>query len=177
MPISVTSSDSGIETAVTRVDRTEARNTRITSTANPSPRMPSCTRVWMDCSMNGAWSKTTVMAASEPSWASSSGTSSRTAWETETVSASGVLVTARPRVSTPSVRVIEVATSSASSTVASSPNSTPAAGGVGAAGDCCSSGRVGAAPPSGADGGAVPGAAVLPSEAGCAASSAGITAT
>ena len=54
------SSDSGIEMAVMIVERTESRNTRMISTAKPSPSPPSTARSWMDCSIDGAWSNTVL---------------------------------------------------------------------------------------------------------------------
>ena len=85
-------------------------------------------RSWIDCSMNGAWSNTVVNLAPSPSCAASSGTMAVTAWEMPTVSPSGFLVTETARVSTPLVRVMEVAASSCISIVARSESlSTPEA--------------------------------------------------
>ncbi|CAH0309190.1 hypothetical protein SRABI128_04448 [Microbacterium sp. Bi128] len=110
-----------MDTAVTRVARTDIRNTRITRTAKPSPSRPSVVRSLMDFSMNGAWSKTGVNLALEPSSASSCGMASLTAWEIATVSPSGFLVTDRARVSLPLVRVIDVRASSTRLTSATLP--------------------------------------------------------
>ena len=112
-----------MEIAVTSVERTESRKTRITATAKPRPSSPSTVRSWMDCSMKGAWSKTVVNVASGPSCAASPGSSAATAWEMPTVSPSGFLVTDTASVSTPLVRVIEVAASSCMLTSASSESS------------------------------------------------------
>ena len=48
---------------MTIVERTESRKTRITRTAMTRPSRPSVVRVSIDCSTNGAWSKTTVSSA------------------------------------------------------------------------------------------------------------------
>ncbi|CNL21770.1 Uncharacterised protein [Mycobacterium tuberculosis] len=52
--MNVMSTDVGIEIAVTSVERTDMRNTRITSTAITRPSRPSVASVSMDCTMNGA---------------------------------------------------------------------------------------------------------------------------
>ena len=117
-----------MDTAVTRVERTESRNTAITSTANARPSRPSWNSVSMDCWMNGAWSNTTVRSAPPPTRDASSGRASRTACETATRSASGVAVTETDSVGTPSVRVRDVGaaatrvTSATSSRVRGSPS-------------------------------------------------------
>ena len=54
MPMKVMSTLVGIEIAVTRVERTDSRKTRMTSTAKTRPSIPSTARVSMDCSMYGA---------------------------------------------------------------------------------------------------------------------------
>jgi hypothetical protein len=48
--------DSGIETAVTSVERTDSRNSRITITAKASPSTPSLMRLLIDRFTYGAWS-------------------------------------------------------------------------------------------------------------------------
>ncbi len=53
-PMKVTSTDSGIEIAVTIVERSDSRKTRITTIANSRPSSPSIARCWIDSSMNGA---------------------------------------------------------------------------------------------------------------------------
>ena len=54
------SNDSGMEIAVMIVERTESRKTRMISTAKLRPSPPSTSRSWMDCSIDGAWSKTVM---------------------------------------------------------------------------------------------------------------------
>ena len=63
--IIATSTDSGIDTAVTSVARTDSRNPRITRIANSRPSRPSVVRSSMELEMNGAWSKTVVLTATE----------------------------------------------------------------------------------------------------------------
>ena len=71
---------------------------------------------------NGAWSMMTVSLAPESFCSLSS--LSRTCWEICTGLPSGLAVTATPRLSTPSVRVYDVAAGSLLSTVATSPSLT-----------------------------------------------------
>ena len=126
-----------MDTAVTRVERSESRKTAITSTANARPSRPSWKRVSMDCWMKGAWSNTTVRSAPPPTTDSSSGSASRTASETATRSASGVAVTETERVSAPSVRVTDVGSAAWRETSATSPRvrgSPSPAGSTGAVG-------------------------------------------
>ncbi len=85
-PIMAISSDSGIEIAVMIVERSDNRNSRITSTAKLSPRAPSTVRSWMDCSIRGAWSKTMLNAALLPMVFSRPGMASATACEMATES-------------------------------------------------------------------------------------------
>src|SRR5690606_4384747 len=59
-PIMAISSDSGIEIAVIRVDRTESRKSRITMIAKTNPSPPSTARSCSVCSIIGAWSKTVL---------------------------------------------------------------------------------------------------------------------
>ncbi len=108
-----------MEIAVTRVERTDSRKTRITTTANSRPRAPSVARSWIDSSMNGAWSKTTVRLSPDTSSVSSS-MASLSAWETATTSASWVAVIEIERASSPFMRVIEVCSSVTRSTSATS---------------------------------------------------------
>ena len=54
MPTKVMSTETGMEMAVTSVDRTERRKTRITMTAKMRPSTPSTARLLIDSSMNGA---------------------------------------------------------------------------------------------------------------------------
>src|SRR5690606_2075337 len=127
MTTNVTSSDSGIDTAETSVERSDARNSRITTTANSRPRSPSVARPSMDSSMNGAWSNTT---STRTSWASStparSSTASCTACDTSTVLPAGVLVIATASAASPSRREYDVAGSGPAVTVATSPSVTGA---------------------------------------------------
>jgi hypothetical protein len=125
-PMKVISSDSGMETAVTRVERTDMRKRRMTATAKPRPRRPSVVRSLMDFSIKGAWSKTGVNLAFEPSSASSCGSKSFTACEIATVSPSGFFVTEMARVSRPFVRVMDVRASSLMLTSATEPMVVPA---------------------------------------------------
>ena len=60
IPMNVIRTDAGIEIAVTRVERTDMRNKRMTSTANIRPSKPSVASELIDSSMNGAWSKAVV---------------------------------------------------------------------------------------------------------------------
>ncbi len=125
MTMNVTSSDSGIDTAETSVERSDARNSRITTTAKRSPSRPSVARPSMDSSMNGAWSNTT---STRTSWASStperSSTASWTACDTSTVLPAGVLVMATASAGSPSSRENDVAGSGPAVTVATSPSAT-----------------------------------------------------
>ena len=108
MPMNVISTLVGIEMAVTRVERTDIRKIRMTITAKKRPSRPSSVSDWIDCSMNGAWSNTTVIVAFEPSLSSMSGMSALTPFETSTVFADGSFVTAMVRAGLPSTREIEV---------------------------------------------------------------------
>ncbi len=60
MPMNARSSDSGIEIAVTMVDRSDMRKSRITTTAMTKPSAPSSASELMEVVMNGAWSKIVV---------------------------------------------------------------------------------------------------------------------
>ncbi len=147
--MNVTASDSGIEMADTSVDRIDIRNTRMTSTANRSPRPPSVASPWMESSMKGAWSKTTaVVIVRSSSMSATSGAASAPpiAWDTSTVLASGVLVTARPSEGEPSSREYDVASTGSSRTDATCPSSTGPAGSAGSSSPVVASGVV-AAPP------------------------------
>ena len=100
----VMSTEVGMETAVTSVERIESRKIRITITAKTRPSSPSWVSDSIDWVMNGAWLKTTVnvvfppmLLASESSWA-------RTSSETETVLPESVFVMERVRASFPSTR-------------------------------------------------------------------------
>ena len=121
MPMKVMSTLVGMEMTVTRVERIESRNTRITSTAKTRPRPPSSASDEIDCWMKGAWSKTTVTLAPDPSLSSMSGIWAFTSFETSTVLAEGNFVTAMVSAGLPSTREIELAGSSPSATDATSP--------------------------------------------------------
>jgi hypothetical protein len=54
MPMKVSSTETGMEIAVTRVERSEIRKMKITITANSNPSRPSCASDSIDCSMKGA---------------------------------------------------------------------------------------------------------------------------
>jgi hypothetical protein len=110
MMMNVAARDSGIEIADTSVDRIDARNTRITSTANSRPSPPSVDSPSMDSSMNGAWSNTTPTVTSRAaSVADRSSSACCTACDTSTVLPSGVFVIAMPSDGSPSSRAAEVA--------------------------------------------------------------------
>ena len=57
----VISTEVGIEMAVTIVERTESRNTKITTIAKIRPSVPSTARFSSDFSTKGAWSNTVTM--------------------------------------------------------------------------------------------------------------------
>ena len=116
----VISTEVGIEIAVTRVARTESRNTRITRTAKIRPSRPSSVSASIDSWMNGAWSKTTVKVAPATA-ASRSGRIARTASDTSTVLAAGTLVTEMVRAGWPSTREMLATGFSTSATFATSP--------------------------------------------------------
>ena len=116
----VISTDAGIEMAVTRVERTESRNSRITITAKASPSRPSVASELIDSSMNGAWSKAIVNFVFWPRAFSSSGMRSRTSCDTATVLPAGVFVIAMVSASSPSTREMPVTGSVARATVATS---------------------------------------------------------
>ena len=107
-----------MEMAVTRVERTDMRKIKMTTTAKPSPSRPSTVRSWMDFTMKGAWSRTVVNLVLLPMDAAMPGSTSATCPESVTVSASGFLVIESARVALPLVRVMEVVGSSARETVA-----------------------------------------------------------
>ena len=81
MPMKVSSTETGIDTAVTIVERSEIRKMKITITAKSRPSSPSCASDSIDCSMNGAWLKTIVNSAPSPSASASPGSASRTAFD------------------------------------------------------------------------------------------------
>ncbi len=117
------STEVGIEIAVTSVALIDSRKTRITMTANASPSRPSVASASIDCSMYGAWSKTTVNDAPgfvESSEDSRSGSSAVTAFDTSTVFAAGSFVTEIVRAGSPFTREMLETGLSASSTDATS---------------------------------------------------------
>lgn len=121
MTVNATSRDTGMDTAETAVERHEARNSRMTTTAKIRPRPPSVARPWMDSVMNGAWSNTTLTLTPCASRRSvRSARASSTVRETSTTLASGVLVTPTAREGSPSTREIEVGSASWSTTSATS---------------------------------------------------------
>ncbi len=122
--ISVSSTDSGMEIAVTSVERSEARKRRITTTAKRRPSRPSVVRPSMDLETAGPWSLTTVSFASAPRSARSCGSLSLTASEIATALPSWSMVMAMPRLGLPSVRVMEVGAADSCLTVAMSPTRT-----------------------------------------------------
>ena len=98
--------ESGIDTADTRVDRTlKFKNTRITMTAKSAPSAPSRTTPLMDSSMKPACSNTVSKRISGISPINSSSSSS-TRCTTATVLASRVLLTLIPRLGLPLVRLM-----------------------------------------------------------------------
>ena len=119
-PIRAMRRESGIEIAVMIVARTDSRKTRMTRTAKISPSPPSLSRSWMDCSMNGAWSKAETNSVSSPIDFSSSGSLSATAWETSTVFASDSFMIEIDREGCPLVREIDSMGASTSLTSATS---------------------------------------------------------
>src|SRR4051812_20476346 len=120
-PMKVTASDTGIDTADTRVERTEARKTRITTRANSRPSPPSVARPLIDSSMNGAWSKTTVTVLPSPRAARTWGSRSATSELMSTTLPSGVLVSPTDSAGWPSTREYDVAGAAPSSTSATAP--------------------------------------------------------
>ena len=101
---SAVSTDSGIDTAATSVERRLPRNRKIVRIANSAPRPPSRTRPSCDSSMNDDRSDTVVMVTIPAFSASNSSSCSSTARATETVFAADVLVTVRVRLGSPFVR-------------------------------------------------------------------------
>ena len=122
--ISARTTDSGMETAVTSVERIDARKTRMTRTAKSRPRAPSVVRPLMDLETAGPWSLTTVSVAPEPRSLRRPDSLSWTASETATALPSWSMVTETARLGLPSVRVMESALAGSSSTVATSPRRT-----------------------------------------------------
>ena len=93
MPMKVMSTETGIEIATTRVDRTENRKTKMMITAKPRPSSPSCARLLIDWVIDGAWSATTTNLVLLPSCFSRVGRSLRTRFDTDTVLPAADLVT------------------------------------------------------------------------------------
>ena len=116
--------ESGIETAVTRVERIDARNTRMTRTAKRRPSAPSVVRPSMDLETAGPWSLTTVSFAPVPRSLRRPGSLSLTASEMATALPSWSIVTMTARLGLPSVRVIESAFAGRCATSATSPRRT-----------------------------------------------------
>ncbi len=122
--ISARTTDSGMDTAVTSVERTEARKTRMIRTAKSRPSAPSVVSPLMDLETAGPWSLTTVSLAPEPRSLRRSGSLSLTAFEMETALPSWSMVTLTARLGRPSVRVMESDGAGCSFTVATSPRRT-----------------------------------------------------
>ncbi len=122
--ISARTTDSGMETAVTSVERSEARKTRITITAKRRPSRPSVVRLEMDLATGGPWSLTTVSSAPVPRAERSSGSLSLTASEMATALPSLSMVRTRARLGRPLVRVRETGLAGSCLTVATSPRRT-----------------------------------------------------
>ena len=141
-PSNAITSENGMDSAVTTVDRTESRKTRMTRIAIPSPSSPSSVSAVMDSWMNGAWSNTTVNRVSSPRSSSRSATDSETSSATVTVLASVSLVTLRPTDGSEFARVIEVDSVRPSRTLATSPSWT-------GSGVCAVSGGIPVSPVSG----------------------------
>ena len=139
----VMSTDTGIEIAVTRVERIDRRNTRITITAKTRPSRPSVARLSMDCWMNGAWSNTTVNFVLWPIDFSSDGIASCTAFDTATVLPEDPLKTATVIDGSPLTLEIPVTGLSLISTVATF----AIVFGAGTTTGACTRGAVGAADP------------------------------
>ena len=98
------SSESGMLSAATNVDRRLNRNAKIVSTANTAPRPPSFSRPSRDSMMKSAWSETMSISRSTSLSATTSSSVSLTASETSTVLAEDVLLTERPSASEPLIR-------------------------------------------------------------------------
>ncbi len=113
-----------METAVTRVERTEVRKTRITRTAMTRPRAPSVVRPETALATAGPWSETTVSSAPAPRSRRRSGSFSATASEMATALPSLSMVAMTARLGLPLVRVREVRGDSSWRTVATSPRRT-----------------------------------------------------
>ena len=70
-----TSREVGIETAVTRVERHDLRNSKMMITANKRPSKPSSIRSRIDFSTNGAWLNVSLTVTLPPSLLASSASS------------------------------------------------------------------------------------------------------
>jgi hypothetical protein len=119
---SATTTDSGIDTAVTRVERSDIRNSRITRTANASPSRPSVVSPPIASLTGVPWSNTTLISA--PIFFDSSGSLSRTESEMATAFPLSTMVTDRPRLGLPLVRVMDVGGANPAWTSATSPSFT-----------------------------------------------------
>jgi len=124
-----------MEIAVTRVERRDRRNSRITTTAITSPITPSSASDEMESVMKGAWSNIVVNSASPPTSGRSSVRVSANSCEVSTIFAFDVGYTTNATADFPSIRAESVASAPVSSTLATSPNGTeplvsPVAGSV-----------------------------------------------
>lgn len=122
--ISARTIESGMETAVTSVERIEARKTRITTTAKTRPSAPSVVRPEIDLETAGPWSETTVTSAPSPRSLRRSGSLSLTASEMVTALPSLSIVAITARLGLPLVRVMETAVDGSCFTSATSPRRT-----------------------------------------------------
>lgn len=120
--------ESGMETAVTSVERIDARKTRMTRTAKTRPSAPSVVRPSMDLETAGPWSLATVRSEPAPRSLRRSGSLSLTASEMATALPSWSIVIARARLGSPLVRVMDVASAGCCFTVATSARRTGLAG-------------------------------------------------
>ncbi len=122
--ISARTIESGMDTAVTSVERIDARKTRITTTAKSRPSAPSVVRPEIDLETAGPWSETTVSSAPAPRSLRRPGSLSWTASEMATALPSLSMVAMTARLGLPLVRVRETAVAGSCFTVATSPTRT-----------------------------------------------------
>ena len=115
--ISARTTESGMETAVTSVERIDARKTRITTTAKSRPSAPSVVRPEIALETAGPWSETTVSSAPAPRSLRRSGSLSWTASEMATALPSLSIVAMTARLGLPFVRVRETAVAGSCFTV------------------------------------------------------------
>ncbi len=104
MATTAMSSESGMLSAATSVDRRLKRKKKIVSTANTAPRAPSFSSPSRDSMMKSAWSDTISIERSTSLSATISSSASLTASDTSTVFADDVLLTESPSASDPLIR-------------------------------------------------------------------------